>query len=345
MTMAAEKRPRREHEESVRLSGNRLLVRDVGEGPPILLVNGLGAHTAMWATLESTLRGFRVISFDAPGAGRSPSPRLPMSLKRLARLATHVMDHFEVDRADVLGYSMGGMIVQQLCADAPERVRRAVLVATSPGVGGFHGNAWAMVNIATPTRYLSPRLYMLTIGSLAGGRARNDPEWLARHGALRLRYAPTVGGYMRQLAALSGWSSLPLLPKIPHPVLVIAGDDDPLTPVVNAMLITNRIRNARLRVLRGEGHLMVMDEDSLAQDAIRRFVAAGNLEDRMAWQDARTVDDDTLRIALAGAGRFQIQPYGLLSSRLRKRYIDGARNNTEEHDDDIAPPAPPLSRI
>jgi len=139
MTVAAEMRPRREHEESVRLSGNRLLVRDVGEGPPILLVNGLGAHTAMWATLESTLRDFRVISFDAPGAGRSPSPRLPMSLKRLARLATHVMDHFEVDRADVLGYSMGGMIVQQLCADAPERVRRAVLVATSPGVGGFLG--------------------------------------------------------------------------------------------------------------------------------------------------------------------------------------------------------------
>jgi len=146
---------------------------------------------------------------------------------------------------------------------------------------------------------------------------------MARHGALRLRYAPTVGGYMRQMAAMSGWSSLPLLPRIPHPVLVIAGDDDPLTPVVNAMLIANRIRNARLRVLQGEGHLMLMDEDSLAQDAIREFFAAGNLEDRMVWQEARTVDEDALHIALAGAVTFQIQPYGLLSWRFRKRYIDG----------------------
>jgi pimeloyl-ACP methyl ester carboxylesterase len=151
LTVAAEQREgRSEWEESVRLSGNRMFVRDVGSGPPILLVNGIAAHSAMWSTLESTLRGFRVISFDAPGAGRSPSPRLPLSLKRLARLATHVLDHFEVDRADVLGYSMGGMVVQQLCADAPERVRRAVLVATSPGVGGFFGNTKAMINIATP---------------------------------------------------------------------------------------------------------------------------------------------------------------------------------------------------
>ena len=139
---------------------------------------------------------------------------------------------------------------------------------------------------------------------------------------MRLRYAPTFGGYMRQLAALSGWSSLPLLPKIPHEVLVIAGGDDPLTPVVNAMIITNRIRNARLQVFKDEGHLMLLDEDSLAQDVIRQFFAAGDLEDSTAWQDAHTVDANALRIALAGTTIFQLQPYGLLSSMLRKRYVD-----------------------
>jgi hypothetical protein len=128
---------------------------------------------------------------------------------------------------------------------------------------------------------------------------------------------------MRQLAAMSGWSSLPLLPKIPHPVLVIAGDDDPLTPVVNAMLISNRIPNARLRVLEDEGHLMLLDEDSLAHGVIRQFFGADNLENQIAWRGARAVDDDALRIALAGAPKYQPQPHGLLSSLLRRRYIDG----------------------
>jgi pimeloyl-ACP methyl ester carboxylesterase len=306
-----------------------VLVRDVGSGRPILLVNGLGAHTAMWSTLESRLQGFRVISFDAPGAGRSPSPRLPMSLKRLARLATHVLDHFEVDRADVLGYSMGGMIVQQLCAEVPERVRRVVLVATSPGVGGFHGNIVAMLNLVVPARYLSPHLYRLTIGSMVGGRARNDPEWIGRHTALRMRYAPTIGGYMRQLAALTGWSSLPLLSTIPHPVLVIAGDDDPLTPILNSMLITNRIQNARLQILEGEGHLMLMDEDSLAHPTIRQFLAADKLDSQIAWRAARAIDNDTLRRALADPPKFQIQPYGLLGSMLRNRYLNHTPNESE----------------
>jgi hypothetical protein len=103
---------------------------------------------------------------------------------------------------------------------------------------------------------------------------------------------------------------------------VLAGDDDPLTPVVNAMLITNRIRNARLRVFEDEGHLLLLDEESLAQDAIRQFCAADNLDNLIAWRGARAVDDDALRIALAGAPKYQLQPYGLLSSTLRKRYID-----------------------
>src|SRR5438105_15774061 len=102
------------HERSVCLDGLWIHVREVGEGPPVLLINGVGASTAMWACLEEALAGFRVISFDAPGAGRSAAPLLPVSIPRVARLAALVLDATGVERADVIGYSMGGIVAQQL---------------------------------------------------------------------------------------------------------------------------------------------------------------------------------------------------------------------------------------
>jgi pimeloyl-ACP methyl ester carboxylesterase len=306
--------------ESARLHGHRIHVREVGSGPPVLLINGLGAHTAMWAPLERALAEFRVISFDAPGTGRSSSPLKPVSVPRLALIAAAVLDHFEVDRADVLGYSMGGIVLQQLCADAPDRVRRAVLVATSPGVGGFHGDLLAMLNVLTPMRYLSPRLYLMTIGSLAGGRAKTDPAWVRRHGTVRLQHPPSIHGYISQLLSLMGWSGMPLLERIRHPVLVVAGDRDPLNPLVNSMLLAYLLSHARLLVARGEGHLMLMDSDSAALGPIRTFLAATDLERSELWRGLPPVTRGDLRPALRHAGP-QLQPLGVLSARMRRRWL------------------------
>lgn len=317
--------PRVVNERSVVLDGLEVHVREVGEGPPVLLINGLGAHSAMWSSLERALEGFRVITFDAPGAGQSPTPRLPVGVGRLARLATLVLDLFEVEQADVLGYSMGGIVLQQLLADHPERVRRAVLVATSPGLGGLHGDAKAMLNIATPLRYLSESLYFKTIGSLAGGRARTDTEWVARHGAVRMRHPPTMAGYVKQLMSLTAWSGLPLLKGIRNPVLVVSGDDDPLSPVANAMLLTHLIPGARMLLLRDEGHLLLMDEESPALYKIRQFIAAHTLEDAPIWDEAHTVDEEDLRLAIAGVSKWQLQPFGLISDCMRRRYFTQSR--------------------
>lgn len=95
-------------ERSLRFPEARVHVRAFGEGPPLLLINGLGAHTAMWEPLEKVLAGFRIVEFDLPGAGRSDVPWRPVSIKRLASLAVSVMNKFEMEEPDVLGYSMGG---------------------------------------------------------------------------------------------------------------------------------------------------------------------------------------------------------------------------------------------
>jgi pimeloyl-ACP methyl ester carboxylesterase len=306
-------------ERTVAIDGVSIHMREVGEGPPVLLVNGLGAHTAMWRVLETALRGFRLIEFDAPGTGLSATPMLPLGASGLARLAAGVLDAAGVQRADVLGYSMGGIVTQQLAMDAPDRVRRIVLVATSCGLGSVPSDLMAMLNIATPLRFMSQRFYDRTIGGMVGGRARHDTEWVRQHGALRLRHAPSVRGYFGQLLGMTGWSSLSKLSRIPHPALVVGGEDDPLSPPANALLLARGLPQARALIAAGEGHLLLMDADSITHEAIRRFLAAPSLPKEPVWRDGWIVADEDVRAAIPPARR-QAQPLGAIGALARRAW-------------------------
>lgn len=311
----------------VTLGRSTVHVRDTGgDGPPVLLINGIGAHTRMWGHMERVLSGSRVISFDAPGAGQSPTPRGPVSVHRLAALTAAVLDHVRVDQADAVGYSMGGLVLQQLLADHPARVRRAVLLATSPGLGGLYGPATSLLNVSTPARFLSSRLYLRTVGDLVGGRARTDPAWIAAKMPARLAYPPSMRGYTQQVLALSGWSGLGLLQGIPHPVLVINGDDDPLTPVSNGKLLAHLLPHARLRVAVGEGHMMPLDDRSSAPGWVRDFLAAPELTEAPVWQDAEVVGAQELRAALGRRSlQWQPMPWGPISAIVRRRHLGPTR--------------------
>jgi poly(3-hydroxyoctanoate) depolymerase len=323
----------------IRFPDATVYVREVGEGMPLLLINGLGAHSAMWEPLEQALQGFRLLQFDLPGAGRSDVPWRPVSVRRLARLATSIMDHFGVEQAHVLGYSMGGVVAQQLAHDAPERVRRVVLVATTPGIGAYLGDVRAMLNILTPARYLSPTLYAKTIGDLVGGRARHDRAWVAEQGTLRLQHAPSWRGYLGQLQSISRWSGLPLLRDISSEVLVLTGDDDPLTPVVNAKMLTHLLPNGRMVVLPGIGHLLVMNTDSGAHPVICEFLTSERLDDAPVWNDASAVDADELRTALALAGGSSGRGS---RARARRRWLPELHRYAIDGVERVTPVGPPV---
>ena len=287
----------------MRIRGLRLHVREAGEGPPLLLINGIGAHVGMWRPLEQTLPDVRVISYDAPGTGRSETPLLPLSIPALARLAEGVLDELGCEQVDVLGYSFGGIVAQHLARRAPGRIRRLVLAATTPGWGGISGSPAVMAHMATPLRYYSRAVYDRTIGDIAGGRARADRAWIERHARERQEHPPSPLGYAWQLAALTlPPGSLPWLHELPHPTLVLAGDDDPLMPVANAMLLAHRIPHARLLLAPGEGHLLLLDPDSAAHPAIRDFVRCEELDDSEATARTVKVDDAMLEAALREEG-------------------------------------------
>jgi poly(3-hydroxyoctanoate) depolymerase len=265
---------RRWEESYVAAGGLRLRVGRHGTGPPLLLITGIGAHLDMWAPFAAHAGERELVAFDPPGAGLSQRPRRPLRMTGLARVVVDLLDALGLERVDVLGYSFGGGLAQELAHRAPGRVRRLVLCATAPGLGGSPPRPMAALMLATPARYYHPRLLELSVAHIAGGRTRREPGALARHAGERLMHPPSPLGYAYQLYAVAGWSSLPWLRRVSQPTLVVAGEDDPSVPLRNGRLLASRLPNGRLLVVKGGGHLFLLDEPENVAGEIRAFLDA-----------------------------------------------------------------------
>ena len=227
----------------VAVGGVRVRLRVAGAGAPMLLLNGLTRPLESWRPFTEGITGRTLISFDAPGVGRSPRTLLPMSISRLARLAASVLDELGHEAADVVGFSHGGAVAQQLAFDAPARVRRLVLLSTSCGLG------------ATSPDWRLPPLRNLLAGS-----------------APLLWPRPDTLGTMFHAFAFMTWSSIPFLGAISAPTLVVCGDKDRVVPPANSRVLASRIPGARL-VLLPAGHDVQRPRlaPALAQ-AVERFL-------------------------------------------------------------------------
>ena len=242
------------------------------ERPPLLLIQGIGAHLDMWAPLESRLNGREIITFDAPGAGESTRPTWPLRMDGFATVVRDLLDALDVDRVDVLGVSWGGGLAQQLARQYPDRVRRLILCATSPGTLSVPPKPLPALFLMTPARYYHPAIFRFMMPRIVGGKTAREREQLAEQVGPRLSKPPDPLGYLYQMFAVTGWTSAHWLHQLKQPTLVIAGDDDRAIPLANGRLLARRIPNARLLVVKDGGHLFVLDEPESIVDEIHAFL-------------------------------------------------------------------------
>ncbi|ANY10322.1 alpha/beta fold hydrolase [Pseudonocardia sp. HH130630-07] len=260
------------------LVGGRTLrvVRRPASGPgarrtPLLLCNGIGAATDVLDPLVAALPAdLDVIRFDPPGIGASPSPRVPYHLTWLAHRLGQVLTKLDVYEADVLGFSWGGMLAQQLAISRRRRVRRLVLAATGPGALMIPASPRVLAVMTSPRRHQDPAYVDAVASRIYGGTLRDHPERAAEALGAGHRRGP-MRGYYYQLMALSGWTSLPLLPMITADTLVIAGDDDPIVPRGNATLLHRGIRRSRVHRYPG-GHLELLLNPQPFADTVDAFL-------------------------------------------------------------------------
>ena len=304
-------------ERMVTVGGNRLFVREQGEGAPILLVNGLGSNADMWGAVESRLATkARTITYDLPGSGRSPTPHRPLSVATLAREASDLLDALGYDRTDVLGFSLGGLVAQQLAHDRPERVRRMALVATACGWGSMPPTRQAFALLAMPIRYHSRSLYWHTNHLLSPG----DRQLLSRLPNLtesRLRHPPPLLGYAYQLSAGAMWSSLPWIATVRTPSLVLAGLDDQVVPAANSVQLARLLPESRLHLLPGAGHLFIFDPQGPAIALLESFFGSRRHHESRAWSEGMLIDRDEL-VESAFAASHGLLPHRAFSDAYRR---------------------------
>ncbi len=240
---------------------------------PLLLINGIGASLELLDPFVAALDpALEVIRFDPPGVGGSPAARWPYRFSGLCRLIAHMLTELGYDQVDVLGISWGGGVAQHFAAFQRARCRRLVLVATATGTPMVPARPSVLAHMVTTRRYRDPGYLQRVAGDLYGGLARIDAAEVvaAMHDGHRV--GPSRG-YAYQLIAAACWASLPFLPWLRQPTLLLAGDDDPIIPLANPRLMHRLIRDSQLHVYHG-GHLALVTEAAELAPVVDGFLAA-----------------------------------------------------------------------
>jgi pimeloyl-ACP methyl ester carboxylesterase len=245
------------------------------EGPWVVLLMGLGASSRMWLDVPERLvrhaTPYRVMTIDLPGTGGSDRLRRPCSLRTMATHVTRAMDAADVDRAYLVGMSMGGMVAQHVALTEAHRLLGLVLMATTPGL--LHGS-W-------PTPRALRSLFRASMGThdhtliadlILAPSQRHQAEALSERLSEAFRAAPTrTEAFLWQLVASALHSTGRDLRRIETPTVVVTGDDDIVMGRKSSRVLAARIPNAVLEVVASCGQGISFTHPDVVAHAIGRL--------------------------------------------------------------------------
>lgn len=261
----------------VQVAGGRsIYYDDAGDGPPLLMIVGFMASRRIWLWQMPVLsRHFRVVTMDNRDAGESDPESVQYTVADMANDGVRLLDALGIERAHVLGHSMGGFISLQLALNHPDRLDHLVLVGTGPGTRRDPGTAPTPPSrdswVEDPVERNRERY-----GRIAGGNyfATRPEELEAVAVANRGNRLSYEGAVRQSTATQTSHDVRDRLAVITAPTLVIHGDADPSIPVASGRLLAERIPGARLLVMPGVGHLPHLERTDEFNEAVIDFLAA-----------------------------------------------------------------------
>lgn len=246
-----------------------------GSGPPLLLIAGMASDGASWGPLVPRLeQGFTVIRPDNRSTGRTVPADAPASVPIWALDAVALMDHLGIDRAQVIGHSLGGIIALQMAMEVPHRVSRLVLLASAP-VRLPRNDALFALMLALRAPGLPPDLWLRAfLPWLFHPRFFDDPAVQDSAIALSLAYphAQTATAMAHQARALAEFEPHLLLAGPKVPVLAVLSRDDLLFPSETAKAALAAFADLRIVTLSGAGHSLHWDAPGMVLDHILPFL-------------------------------------------------------------------------
>jgi len=263
----------------IEVEGRRLAWHAVGQGPPLLLINGYAATGGDWdpAFLAALAEAFAVICPDNRGVGGSDLGAAEVTVDGMAADLEALLDSLAIERLPVVGWSMGGFVAQRLALRSPGRVSALALLATDPGgpdAVRATPEAWSRLtdHSGTPREQASRLISLLFPPDLAtvidaqfgevvaAARAALSPE------VLRLQEAAMEAWHRDELAGPGAGES--------RPTLVLHGELDEVIPAANASALASRWTGATVEVLEGCGHALMAQDPQRIATAIRALASA-----------------------------------------------------------------------
>lgn len=241
------------------------------DAPVVVLSNSLGTTLEMWDRQREALAGYRVVRYDTRGHGRSPVPDGPSTIADLGGDVIALLDRLEIERASVVGVSLGGMTALWLAAHRPDRVDRLAPCFTSAQLGP--PEMWRE-RIAIVREQGTAALADALVGRwfTAAFRER-EPDFVAEmHGVIS---SIPAEGYASCSHAIEVMDQRADLELIVAPTLVIAGEEDPATPPTHGALIADGIHGAELLVLHDAAHLGNIEQPAAYNAALLGHLRGG----------------------------------------------------------------------
>jgi len=237
-----------------------------GKRTPLLFFNGIGANLEIAQTFADTFTGRDIITFDMPGVGGSPDPVMPYRPWWVAKAAKQILTENGYDRVDVLGVSWGGGPAQQFAWQNAKMTKRLVLCATTTGVTMVPGKPAAISKMLSPKRYIDRDFLAKNFETLYGDAASEGVNEFAIN-----MMPPSMKGYLYQIGAMAGYSTLPFIRRIKAKSLIIMGSNDHIVPVANGYILKAMLKRSKLEILEGAGHLFILTRRDKTIELIREF--------------------------------------------------------------------------
>ena len=256
----------------------RLYWESSGTGDPVLLIHGLGlSGGAWWRTVEALVPKMRVITFDHRGIGQSESLTYAYTTEAMADDAVEILDALALDRVHVYGFSLGGMVAQQLALRHPGRVQALVLGGThSGGRRATFPEPEVVAFFRRRARMSSAEAAWASVPYNYGPRSRLEQvDRIAEDIERRLKNPFNERAYRAQLLAASLHNCFGRLERIRAPTLVVHGAEDRIIPVANAYATAERLPGAKLKILEHAGHLYPTEEPTVDAEIGAFFAANG----------------------------------------------------------------------
>lgn len=236
--------------------------------PPLLFFSGIGANIELLAPFLEALHGRDVVTFDMPGIGGSADSTGPYRLAAMADAACAIVADLGYAKIDVMGVSWGGMLAQEFAYRHGKSVNRLVLAATSAGMPMIPGTLSSLLKMVQPRRYVVTGAIEDYLQTLYGGSTEGLDGYAAR-----IR-APSTRGYLHQLLAIAGWTSVRKLTRISAETLVLMGAEDRLAPPANGQILRFLLDKVTLEVLADAGHLFLLTHREAVARRIEAFLDA-----------------------------------------------------------------------